>query len=107
MNKKLNIQILFFEGCPNVEAAKSLVLDALEQTKISAEVSLVEVLDHDDAVSKKFLGSPSFRINGADIEQEVAHQTEYSMRCRLYSSDGSLSGLPLRSKLIEQIEKHA
>ena len=106
MEKKLDIQILYFEGCPNVESARRLISDALEQAGISAKVSLVEVLDHDDAVSKKFIGSPSFRINGRDIEQSRANREVYSMRCRLYSTDDGLSGLPKRSTLIEQFMNH-
>ena len=106
MDNKLDIQILYFEGCPNVEAARNLISDALDQAAISAKVSLVEVVDNDDAITKKFIGSPSFRINGEDIEQNGKTEETYSMRCRLYSAEDGLSGLPKQLTVVEQIKKH-
>jgi len=104
----MKIEIFYFEGCPNYEPTVKLVQELVSELHIDAEITAVNVEDNDDAVSKRFLGSPSIRIKGKDIEMEENELTQYSMRCRVYQYDGKYSGLPsrevLRRKLIEALE---
>lgn len=104
----MNIEILYFEGCPNYEPAVRLVQEMISETGVDARVDAINVIDNDDAVKKRFLGSPSIRVDGRDIEIEESKLTQNSMRCRVYQHDGELCRLPsrelLRRKLLEHVE---
>jgi len=43
---------------------------------------LVEIKDDADAQRRRFLGSPSFQVNGEDLWPES--RQEYAMSCRVY-----------------------
>jgi hypothetical protein len=55
-----------------------------------------------EAVDAKFLGSPSFQVNGEDFWPE--DRKSYSMNCRVYKTHAGLKGWPtvemLRQKLL-------
>lgn len=57
----------------------------------------------EDAAKEKFLGSPSFLINGQDLWPE--ERQDYYLGCRVYRTDEGLRGFPgvamLRSKIRE------
>jgi hypothetical protein len=75
--------------------------------RVAAEIHTVEVRDHDDALAKRFLGSPSIRVDGRDIEESQIGSSEFSMRCRVYQSESGLNGVPpmdlLRAALARSI----
>jgi hypothetical protein len=100
----VKVEILVFDGCPNAEGAKQLVRDAVKELNVAADIEVVKVVDNDDAVAKRFLGSPSIRINGKDIEVDEDDTTQYSMRCRVYRDGNKQSGLPSRELLISALQ---
>jgi hypothetical protein len=99
----MKIEILIFDGCPNSEAAGNLVRETVEELGIDADIEVVDVVDNDDAVAKRFLGSPSIRIDGKDLEVEEDEFTQYSMRCRVYRHGESQSGIPSKDLLRKKI----
>ncbi len=56
-----------------------LLNDVLEDLEIVAEVVRVEVLDHASAQRLRFLGSPTVRVNGVDVEPGAADDTNYGL----------------------------
>ena len=46
------------------------------------------------AQRERFLGSPTVRVNGRDVEPEAEQRTDYGLKCRLYRSSTGLSGQP-------------
>ncbi len=50
----------------------------------------------DDATAQRerFLGSPTLRIDGVDIDPGVSGRTDYGLRCRLYPTEAGLGGMP-------------
>lgn len=99
------IEILMFEGCPHVEGAEQLVRDTVKEFDVVADIEVVRVIDNEDAVAKRFLGSPSIRINGRDIEVDEDDTTRYSMRCRVYRQADQQSGLPSKELLISALQE--
>lgn len=102
----MRIEVLYFKGCPNHEPAVSQIQSALTAEGIEAFVEEVEVLDAATAQEKGFLGSPSIRVDGLDIEPAARNQQAFGFGCRSYSdSEGRRSGLPtlalIRQALIE------
>lgn len=103
----MKIEILFFDGCPNSEPTEKLVREIVGELGIEAEIEMINVIDNEDAIAKRFLGSPSIRINGKDLEVEENELTQYSMRCRVYRHGDSQSGVPSKDLLISTISAAA
>ena len=96
---EMNIEILYFEGCPNHRPALERVQELLREESMSAEISQIQVCDPAVAREIGFLGSPSVRVNGLDVEPAARAAHEYGMMCRTYVSDGGREGLPSREMI--------
>lgn len=101
----MKIEILVFDGCPNSESTQKLVRETVDELGIDASIDVLTVADNDDAVVKRFLGSPSIRIDGRDIEVDEDDTTQYSMRCRVYRRGEQQSGVPPKELLISTLER--
>jgi len=101
----MKIEVLYFSGCPNHAPAVERVKEALRSEGLSGEIVEIEVPDTETALRLKFLGSPSIRVNGLDVEPEARSRGEFGMMCRTYADGCCQSGLPshelIRSALRE------
>jgi DNA-binding transcriptional MerR regulator len=77
------IEVLFVPGCPNHGPTVKKLRKQLRSEAINAPIREIAVTDEAMARSLKFLGSPTVRINGRDIESTA--QQSYGLACRLYS----------------------
>ncbi len=94
------IEVLYFEGCPNLEPTLSLANEVLSQLGLAADVREIEVRTPEDAKRLRFLGSPSVRLDGKDIEPVAESRTEYALSCRLYGDNG----FPPKEHLLAALE---
>jgi len=101
----MKIEVLYFDGCPNHKPAIERVQELLREDGVSAEVLEVNVSDPSIAQEVGFLGSPSVRVNGLDVEPEARTAREYGLMCRTYSVDGRREGLPSREMLRQAIRE--
>ena len=101
----MKIEVLYFDGCPNHKPAVERVQQSLREEGVSAELVEVNVGDGSIAQQVGFLGSPSVRVNGLDVEPEAGAAREYGMMCRTYSVDGRREGLPSREMLRQAIRE--
>lgn len=88
------VEILYFEGCPNHEATRVLVERVAAEFELHAQAELVEVPDGEAARAMRFLGSPTVRVDGRDVEPGAEDRTEYVLACRVYQSEHGFSGQP-------------
>ena len=88
------VELLTTSNCPHRDAAPALVQRVCRQSDGQAEVRLVGVPDQPAAERLRFLGSPTIRVNGRDIEPGAEGNHEYVCACRLYQGEHSLRGLP-------------
>ena len=97
----MQIELLYFDGCPSWQAGLDNLKAALEAEEMVAYILLIKIADDDDAARLKFLGSPSFCINGMDWWPEEREQ--YNLSCRVYLTPQGMKGVPtvdmLRKKL--------
>ena len=94
------IEILYFEGCPNHEPATALAREVVRDLGLAAEIREVEVKEPEDAAKLRFLGSPSIRIDGADVEPSARSRTNFGFACRTYDGEG----LPRREMLVAALK---
>jgi len=101
----MKIEVLHFDGCPNHKPAVERAQELLREEGVSAEVVEVNVSDASIAQEVGFLGSPSVRVNGLDVEAEARTAREYGMMCRTYLVNGRREGLPSREMLGQAIRE--
>ena len=88
------VEVLVFAGCPNVETTLEQVRAAVAATTRGADVSVVLVESNEAASRLRFLGSPTVRVDGVDVESSANARDDYGLQCRVYSVDGRLRGTP-------------
>lgn len=88
------VEVLFFGGCPHIEVAAAHARDAIARTGVDAEVRLVRIEREADASRLRFLGSPTVRVDGRDVDASATDRTDFGFQCRVYSVDGHLAGAP-------------
>lgn len=90
----MKVEVLYFTGCPNHAPAVTQVREVLQQEAVSAETVEVEVNDADAARALCFLGSPTIRVNGQDVETSARDAQAFGLTCRTYAAGGYRAGLP-------------
>ncbi|HEY3586411.1 MAG TPA: hypothetical protein VGK85_04635 [Myxococcaceae bacterium] len=100
----MRVQLLFFEGCPHVDATRRVLRQALESAGLG-EVAL-EQIDVDAAsmpADFRDWGSPTILIDGVDIAGERGPS---GRSCRLYGNAGQ-AGVPSKQLIEEQLRRAA
>lgn len=95
----MNIEVLYFEGCPNHLPAIEMVRETLKSLGRQDEIHQVEVHTQADAEAMAFVGSPSIRINGADIEPWARTAKAFGLSCRTYLDGSHRISVPSRELL--------
>ncbi len=99
----MKIELLYFAGCPHHRATRKLIDATLSELGLDAEVEEIEVRDRQEADRQRFLGSPSIRVDGTDIEPGADSRTEYALSCRMYESTGIPSPRLLKIALAGEV----
>ena len=66
----------------------------LQRLLAEREAQLVEVADAEAAERFRFLGSPSVRVDGRDVEPGAEERSDFVLSCRVYRSERGLVGQP-------------
>ncbi len=105
------VELLFWEGCPSHPKALADLREAMRELGLDPSAVLVrEIRDEADAERERFVGSPTIRIDGRDIEPTEGQP--YSLSCRVYHRrDGRVSATPdladVREALLAARSKHS
>ena len=88
------VELFFWEGCPSHPKALADLREAMAELGLDpTEVVVREVLTDADAERERFIGSPTIRIDGLDI-QPTADESP-GLTCRVYHRrDGRISPTP-------------
>lgn len=78
----MKIHLLYFPECPNVEAARTALRDALAAEKLDVPIEEVDVEGHAAPAWARGWGSPTILIDGQDV---AGQQPSGSSCCRLYA----------------------
>ena len=90
----MEVQLYYFDRCPSYERALQNLRESLRLEGLSEAVELIAVASEAEALQKRFIGSPTIRINGVDLEGEAAEARGYGFGCRVYDQEGRLVGWP-------------
>jgi hypothetical protein len=88
----MNIEVLYFDGCPNHDALLPRLHELMLRAGVDAPVVLSRVESEKAALAAEFIGSPTLRINGQDVEPVASDRTDFGLKCRLYATADGLRG---------------
>ncbi|HET9102720.1 MAG TPA: hypothetical protein VFN55_05150 [Solirubrobacteraceae bacterium] len=88
------IEVLYFDGCPSTDAFLPRLRALLAQLGATDRLDLRRLETITDAERERFLGSPSVRVGGHDIEPGADERTDYGLKCRLYRTESGMQGEP-------------
>jgi len=97
----MQIDLLYFDGCPSWKGALENLQAALSAEGLEADIRLMKVEDNEAASRWKFLGSPSFQVNGADLWWE--DRQDYNLSCRVYATPQGMKGAPSQEMLRQKL----
>ena len=80
----MKVELLYFDGCPSHEAFLPRLLELLARADVEAPVEQRRVESDEAAQRERFLGSPTLRVDGVDIDPGAGDRTDYGLKCRLY-----------------------
>jgi hypothetical protein len=90
----MHIELLFLEGCPGHGALMARMRELLDEADLDGLVREIRVDSDADAERERFLGSPTLRVDGVDIEPGADERSDYGVKCRLYRTEEGLVGAP-------------
>jgi len=100
-NTKTKVDLLYFEDCASWKNALEILNTTLDKIGLAADVSIVQVETHEDAVEHQFVGSPTIRVNGIDLFP-VGH-SQYALGCRVYQTPDGFRGWPTAAMMEENL----
>jgi hypothetical protein len=103
----MKAEVLYIEGCPNHQLAVDNLRLVAEQQHCSVDIVQIEVHTAEEARQLAFLGSPSIRIDGIDIEPGARNASAFGLGCRSYLTPEGRRGSPsiamIREGLVEAL----
>lgn len=88
--KLARVEVLYFAGCPNYEGVLELIKRTAAELGVEPQIDLLEVSDAEAAVELRFLGSPTVRVDGRDVEPGAEARSDFTFSCRLYRIDSGV-----------------
>lgn len=88
------VEVLSFDGCPNHHDLTTRIHSLLAHHRISATLVETRVDTDEQAVDVRFLGSPTVRVNGHDVDPTAHARHDYGLQCRIYPTEDGLHRTP-------------
>jgi hypothetical protein len=86
---RCTVEVLVVSGCPGTELAIARVREATGALGIETNLRFVTVENEEQAREQAFIGSPTVRVEGVDVEEGIAGRPA-GLSCRLYRSGGDI-----------------
>lgn len=90
----MRVEVLARKDCANRGMAMVVVERAIEASGVPVELDVIDVTSEAQATKRKFLGSPTVRVDGLDVELDANGRTDFSLDDRVYRGRRGLQGWP-------------
>ena len=100
----LEIEFLWFEGCPHHQTARRLLDETIAEIGSDTTVQDICVADHEQALRLRFQGSPTIRIDGQDVQPMTQEEAPYGRACRIYQTPDGAQGSPTKAMIRATLE---
>ncbi len=101
----VKIDLLFVEGCLGYQQTLKFIKEIVDDKGIDAHINLMEIETDRDAGRLHFVGSPTVRVGGMDIEKNLVRSKEYGVKNRLYYREGRAYSYPSKPMIEDAILK--
>ena len=101
METSVDIELRFFDDCPNWKTTFSLLEQIVDDLGLDAILTTTRVATPEDAETLGFLGSPTVLIDGEDPFDDG--NAPVGLACRIYRTEAGLKGAPSASQLREAL----
>lgn len=101
----MKIELLYFESCPSYQTALKYLEEIIKEQKLGIQVEMVKIESDEEVQKNRFLGSPSVKVNGRDIEPSARERGDFTMCCRLYFEAGKMTGWPSKELIRHALEE--
>ena len=90
----MTVELLYFDGCPSYAELLPRLRELLASGGIDEEIELRRVESPEHAERERFLGSPTVRIEGEDVDPTAKDRDDFGLECRLYRTEEGLVRTP-------------
>ena len=97
------VEVLYFDGCPNHETLVPHLEQLLRGAQLPAQIALRRIADEETAWRERFLGSPTVRVDGRDVEPGAEERDDFGLTCRLYRVPSGVRGTPLDEWVLDAL----
>jgi hypothetical protein len=105
----MRVELLYWDGDPHYMTARQRLVEVLTEDAFETPIQMVAINSQDDAELLEFIGSPTIRIDGIDIQPDPPAVS--GLRLRTYPADDDLDGPPTEpipsKRLIRQAVERA
>ncbi|MBI5182837.1 MAG: DUF2703 domain-containing protein [Nitrospinae bacterium] len=105
MKRRMKVELLYFDGCPTYKEAMKILKECVHEVDPTIRIEKIKVISNDHARSLEFLGSPTIRINGRDIEEKAQGWKDFGLRCRVYESQEGFGGIPTKEMILKALQR--
>ena len=94
----MRVSFLYYEDCPSYDLALERLREVMDEEGIPSEVEVIKVETEEQARELRFVGSPTIRVDGQDIDPPS--ESRYALTCRTYRlADDRISPLPSKDMI--------
>ncbi len=91
----MSVEVLYFEGCPSF----TKLLPRLRELVVESggdpdDIALRAIETPESAETAMFLGSPTVRVDGVDVDPGAADREDFGLKCRRYRSEQGQASTP-------------
>lgn len=103
----MSVEILYFEGCPSYKTLLPRVGTIVAECGGDPAAILVRAVETPEAAAEsRFLGSPSVRVGGVDVDPGAAGRDDFGLKCRIYRSAEGQAPIPPDSWIRDALISH-
>ncbi len=94
----MRVSFLFYDECPSHDLALERLREVMAEEGLQGEVEVLKVENEEQARRLRFVGSPTIRVDGQDIDPPSG--SRYALACRAYRlEDDRISPLPSKEMI--------
>jgi len=94
---RCTVEVLVVSGCPGTQLAVARINEATSALAMETNLRFVTVEDEAQARELRFVGSPTVRVEGEDVEDVSGRP--FGLSCRLYDGERAPSLAAIRAAL--------
>lgn len=89
------VEVLYFEGCPSYAGLLPRVRCLVSEAGGDPDAIELHAVESVEAAEKlRFLGSPTIRVNGTDVDPGASGRADFGLKCRIYRSEDGQAAVP-------------